>query len=88
MAQALNWPALIERLRALKAPIDREIRNYPTPIAGCDAHFNYLLEERAKLARELVTAEQHASAVTAGEGSAADLKDFVRQSEYLGQPAG
>ena len=29
--------------------INKEIRNYPTPIAGCDTHFNWLLEEREKL---------------------------------------
>ena len=29
--------------------INEEIRNYPTPIAGCDTHFNWLLEERGRL---------------------------------------
>ena len=29
--------------------INEEIKNYPTPIAGCDAHFNWLLEERRRL---------------------------------------
>ena len=29
--------------------INEEIRNYPRPIAGCDIHFNWLLEERRKL---------------------------------------
>lgn len=32
--------------------INKEIRNYPTPIAGCDAQFNYLLEERVRIAQE------------------------------------
>ena len=83
MAQALNWPDLIERLKALKAPIDREIRNYPTPIAGCDAHFNYLLEERAKLPRELVEAEKHASSAAPIEDDRTALDHFVRHSDYL-----
>ena len=26
--------------------IKEEIKNYPTPIAGCDVYFNWLLEER------------------------------------------
>ena len=26
-----------------------EIKNYPTPIAGCDMYFNWLLEERDRL---------------------------------------
>ena len=29
--------------------INEEIRHYPTPIAGCDSHFNWLLEERRKI---------------------------------------
>ena len=29
--------------------VNEEIRNYPTPITGCDIHFNCLLEERRKL---------------------------------------
>ena len=29
--------------------INEEIRNYPTPIAGCDTHFNWLIEERWRL---------------------------------------
>ncbi len=40
-------------LQCLKAPIDRQIREYPTPIAGCDAQFNHLLEERRRLAQDL-----------------------------------
>jgi hypothetical protein len=30
-----------------------EMRNYPTPVAGCDAQFNYLVEQRDKLFRDL-----------------------------------
>ena len=33
--------------------INDEITNYPTPIPACDAQFNFLLEERARIAREL-----------------------------------
>ena len=29
--------------------INEEIKNYPTPIAGCDTHLNWLLEERRRL---------------------------------------
>ena len=29
--------------------INEEISNYPTPIAGYDTHFNWLLEERRRL---------------------------------------
>lgn len=30
-----------------------EIRNYPTPISGCDAQFNHLLGERQKVSAAL-----------------------------------
>ena len=42
--------------RERKAALDAEIAAYPRPIAGCDAQFNALLEERARLARELEAA--------------------------------
>ena len=29
--------------------INEEIRNYPKPTAGCDTHFNWLIEERRRL---------------------------------------
>ena len=29
--------------------IYEQIKTYPTPIAGCDEQFNYLLEERNRL---------------------------------------
>ena len=41
--------AILERLRLVK---DR-IKHYPTPIAGCDEQFNFLLSERDRLALEL-----------------------------------
>jgi len=43
----------IDELETEKRRINEEIRNYPTPIAGCDAQFNSLLEEQAKIVQEL-----------------------------------
>ena len=43
----------IDQLENEKRRINDEITNYPTPIAGCDAQFNFLLEEQARIAREL-----------------------------------
>jgi hypothetical protein len=45
-----------DSLAALEAHRQRlydEIRSYPTPIAGCDQQFNYLLEEQARVIAEL-----------------------------------
>jgi hypothetical protein len=40
-------------LEAEKRRLYEEIRNYPTPIAGCDQQFNYLLEQQARTVAEL-----------------------------------
>ena len=31
--------------------INQELENYPSPITGCDAQYNYLLEQRTMLER-------------------------------------
>lgn len=38
--------------------IYEQIKNYPTPIAGCDEQFNFLLEERDRLLNLLATDQQ------------------------------
>jgi len=37
--------------------LGREIRSYPTPISGCDAQFNHLLAERARVSDALAQLE-------------------------------
>ena len=50
-------PALLEaareRLRTRLAALNREIREYPQPIARCDAQLGGLVEERARIRAEL-----------------------------------
>ncbi len=41
------------QLEAERERIREEISSYPAPIAGCDEQFNYLLERRAQVRREL-----------------------------------
>ena len=41
------------RLEAERKRIQAEISAYPAPIAGCDEQFNYLLERRSQVRREL-----------------------------------
>ena len=40
--------------------IYEQIKNYPTPITGCDEQFNFLLEERDRL-RNLLATDQKQS---------------------------
>lgn len=47
------WTEPSEHLENSKRSILEEIRNYPTPIAGCDQQFNYLLEQRDRVSGEL-----------------------------------
>jgi hypothetical protein len=47
------WNEVRGELHRAKRRIDEEIRSYPTPIPRCDAQFNHLQEQRARLAREL-----------------------------------
>ena len=45
-------------LRDARHALDREISDYPTPIAGCDAQFNHLLAERRRLSAALAALGQ------------------------------
>ena len=36
-------------LKQAQSTLISEIKNYPTPIAGCDVQFNHLLEEKARV---------------------------------------
>lgn len=47
------WEEVRRDLLRGKRVIDEEIRSYPTPIPRCDAQFNHLYEQQARLAREL-----------------------------------
>lgn len=47
-----------DRLRKRIAELNAEIGAYPAPITGCDAQFNHLLEERARLNAELTRFEK------------------------------
>lgn len=60
-----------------------EISNYPPPIPACDADFNHLLEERARLGAEIGRLDAlHAEGLA--RGSYADLLDeFVSSSPYI-----
>ena len=49
-------------LRAELQRITNEIRTYPPPIAGCDAQFNYLLEQRTLIKQQLSQLRKDATA--------------------------
>jgi hypothetical protein len=47
------WKLALDDLHRRKHLLAEEIRSYPTPIPRCDAQFNHLYEQQARLAREL-----------------------------------
>ena len=49
--------ALRDYLEGARRSVDAEIRTYPTPIPRCDAQFNSLYDERARLSAELARIE-------------------------------
>lgn len=78
-----TWEAVKRHLEAKRRPVEDEIRRYPPPIAGCDAHFNYLLEQRATLSRELVRLEAAAKAAGAGPADGKAVEAFLRSSTCI-----
>ena len=81
------WQSIRSRLESERDRIHREIRDYPTPIPRCDAQFNYLLEQRDSIARELQGFESvagsgntaNASRLIEAFISEADLSDAVKR---------
>jgi hypothetical protein len=47
------WEELVVRLREEEARLNAEVRNYPTPIARCDAQLPGLIEDRRRVAEAL-----------------------------------
>ena len=82
-----RWRALRRRLEGLRASIVEEIGRYPPPITACDAQFDFLLEERDRLARELARLEAlHSSALNPAKAEAA-IADFLRSSPDIDDAA-
>lgn len=75
------WEAIRRHLEEKRRPVQDEIRRYPPPITGCDAHFNYLLEQRSALSRELVRLAAASQAPDADAAGAVDA--FIRSSACI-----
>lgn len=75
------WDAIETHLLAVKQAAVREIRNYPQPIAGCDAQIPALWERRDGAVAEL---ERLAAARQAPAGRAGDaIDEFVTSSKFI-----
>lgn len=54
-----------EALERERVRLNMEISAYPGPIPGCDAHFNHLLEKRARLSDEISSIDRKLAIKTA-----------------------
>ena len=70
-----------------KDRIYEEIRNYPRPIPACDQQFNFLLEERTRIARELQRLDEAFQPGLTGSDALARIEEFIGASSSLDDAA-
>jgi hypothetical protein len=78
------WQRLSDELEAEKRRIADEIRAYPTPIPACDAQFNHLLAQRARLSQELIRLRHAREASRSSSDPVAAFRDFIQSSGWVG----
>ena len=74
---------LVAHLNDSRESILTEIRDYPTPIAGCDQQFNHLLEERDRVAHDLQLLQSLARNQAAHHDRCAKIRDLIESSDFL-----
>ena len=77
------WDKIRAQLETEKIRIYEVIGNYPPPIAACDQQFNYLLEERTRISRELDSLNKASIASLTIEDSIKLIDAFIRSSGYI-----
>jgi hypothetical protein len=77
------WLEIRARLEQKRDEISREIRNYPPPIPACDQHFNYLLEERARVSAELNRVDELSGESPARRNDIELIEEFIGSSTYI-----
>lgn len=74
--------AIRGHLEDKKSKVFEELKAYPQPVAGCDLHYQQLLEERDGIARELGRLD-----AGCGEGPGEDrvgaIEAFITSSKYI-----
>lgn len=70
---------VLSALEGLRRRTSKEIHDYPSPIAGCDAQFNHLLERRTGIVGEL----QRLTQLGEGRVTVREFDAFLASSVYL-----
>ena len=76
------WDEIRLHLEGLRRSLAAEIRNYPTPIPRCDAQFNHLYEQQARLARDLDRISALAGTSLKRENAIELLERFIASAPY------
>jgi hypothetical protein len=74
--------ALRDFLLGLKRALDDEIRSYPTPIPRCDAQFNFLYEQRSRLAAFIARTEAISKSGDESSAQRAVLAEFNASAPF------
>ncbi|HXF53866.1 MAG TPA: hypothetical protein VNK52_07060 [Hyphomicrobiaceae bacterium] len=74
-------------LEALRRRTSEEIHSYPSPIAGCDAQFNHLLEQRTAIVDELQRLQKLAEVRADTRRYVQALDDFLENCMFLDEVA-
>jgi chorismate mutase len=75
-----GWERLRRELEDRRSRISTEISEYPSPIAGCDAHINHLLAERDQVSEELARLEEAARRGLASSDPQSLIDEFIKSS--------
>lgn len=77
------WQEIRGPFEEARRLIDAEIRAYPPPIPACDAQFNHLMAQRARLTRDLGRLDNAADGHLVGDDAAVWLAEFLESATYL-----
>lgn len=77
------WKSIKDHLENERRRIYEEIKHYPTPIPACDAQFNYLLEERARIAQELDSLRALSKENLTRREDVKLIDEFIMSSNYI-----
>ena len=81
------WQTIKDHLENERQRINEEIRNYPPPIPACDAQFNYLLEERNRIAQELDRMKEPAEQSLMQKDAIRYIDEFIKSSRFISSEA-
>lgn len=77
------WAKIRAHLETEKARIYEAIIHYPTPIAGCDQQFNYLLEEQTRIRHELDRLNETSNESLPSGDVLQQINEFISSSSYV-----